>query len=273
MELGEKIRQARLEAGLSQKALCGDTITRNMLSMIESGKARPGMDTLMELAAKLGKPLGYFLEQAAVTSPNQQAMEQARAAFCRQDYQTAADALAGYQAPDGVFDPEKLLLAALCFTALGKAALEQGRTVHARSLLLQAEQAMEQCPYLSEELGRQLALLQFRADPERAQVLASRLPALDFELLLRARTAFDRGDMARCLALLGAMESALPEGSLLQGRAQMALGQFQQAAESLAAAEAALPRQCQPLLEVCYRELGDFRKAYLYACKQREGNG
>ena len=29
MELGEKLRNARLEAGLSQRQLCGDAITRN----------------------------------------------------------------------------------------------------------------------------------------------------------------------------------------------------------------------------------------------------
>ena len=46
MTLGEKIRQARLEAGLSQRQLCGDTVTRNMLSQIENGSARPSMDTL-----------------------------------------------------------------------------------------------------------------------------------------------------------------------------------------------------------------------------------
>ena len=34
MSLGEKLRQARLEAGLSQRALCGGEITRNMLSRI-----------------------------------------------------------------------------------------------------------------------------------------------------------------------------------------------------------------------------------------------
>ena len=41
MELGEKIRQARLEAGLSQRALCGDVITRNMLSQIETALPSP----------------------------------------------------------------------------------------------------------------------------------------------------------------------------------------------------------------------------------------
>ena len=62
MELGEKLRQARLEAGLSQRQLCGDHITRNMLSLIEHGTAKPSMDTLKLLAARRGKPVIFFLE-------------------------------------------------------------------------------------------------------------------------------------------------------------------------------------------------------------------
>lgn len=34
MELGQRLKQARLEAGMSQRQLCGDVITRNMLSQI-----------------------------------------------------------------------------------------------------------------------------------------------------------------------------------------------------------------------------------------------
>ena len=66
MELGQRLKQARLEAGLSQRQLCGEEITRNMLSQIENGSARPSMDTLRYLAARLGKPMGYFLEEQAV---------------------------------------------------------------------------------------------------------------------------------------------------------------------------------------------------------------
>lgn len=65
MELGEKIRAARLGAGLSQRQLCGEEITRNMLSLIENGSARPSMKTLEYLARKLGKPLSYFLDAHA----------------------------------------------------------------------------------------------------------------------------------------------------------------------------------------------------------------
>ena len=63
MTLGEKLKAARLEAGLSQRQLCGDVITRNMLSQIENGSARPSMDTLGYFAGKLGKPISWFLEE------------------------------------------------------------------------------------------------------------------------------------------------------------------------------------------------------------------
>ena len=46
MDLGRRLKQARLDAGLSQRQLCGTEITRNMLSQIENGNARPSMDTL-----------------------------------------------------------------------------------------------------------------------------------------------------------------------------------------------------------------------------------
>ena len=69
MELGERIRQARLGAGLSQKALCGDRITRNMLSQIEHGAARPSMDTLSYLAERLSRPVSWGLEEDA-SGPN-----------------------------------------------------------------------------------------------------------------------------------------------------------------------------------------------------------
>ena len=86
MTLGEKLRQTRLEAGLSQKALCGDRITRNMLSLIESGSARPSMDTLVYLAQQLGKSVGFFLDEDAP-------VDQARALYAQGDYAQALELL------------------------------------------------------------------------------------------------------------------------------------------------------------------------------------
>ena len=50
MAVGDKLKAARLEAGLSQRQLCGDVITRNMLSQIENGSANPSVATLQYLA-------------------------------------------------------------------------------------------------------------------------------------------------------------------------------------------------------------------------------
>ena len=73
MELGEKLKQARLEAGVSQRQLCGEVITRNMLSRIENGFARPSMDTLRQFAQRLGKPISYFLEEEILRQANAEA--------------------------------------------------------------------------------------------------------------------------------------------------------------------------------------------------------
>ena len=84
MEMGELLRKARLEAGLTQRALCGDRITRNMLSQIENGTARPSMATLQYLADALGKPVSYFLGEVVLTA-NQQRMLQHGADQSAQD--------------------------------------------------------------------------------------------------------------------------------------------------------------------------------------------
>ena len=68
MELGKRLKEVRLAQGLSQRQLCGDEITRNMLSQIENGSAKPSMDTLRYLANRLGKPISYFLGEETVTS-------------------------------------------------------------------------------------------------------------------------------------------------------------------------------------------------------------
>lgn len=45
---------------MTQTQLAGDSITRNMLSLIENGNASPSLGTLTELARRLEIPVGYF---------------------------------------------------------------------------------------------------------------------------------------------------------------------------------------------------------------------
>lgn len=266
MSLSEKLKQARLEAGLSQRQLCADKLTRNMLSQIENGSARPSMTTLQYLAGRLGKPVSYFLEETAVTSPNQQTMAAAREAWEQGDAAATVQALTGYQAPDPVFDREQGLLSYLCALELAETALAEDRIPYARQLLAEAEQA--DSPYITEEHRLRYWQLLAQADPAQLKAAAAAL-ALDDALLVKAWAAIAE-DPDRSVCLLSACEDqASSRWNLAMGCARMAQREYTLAALHLRRAEADYPAEAVPRLEVCYRELGDFEKAYTYACKQR----
>lgn len=227
MELGRRIRAARLEAGLSQRQLCGEEITRNMLSLIENGSARPSMDTLRYLARQLNKPLSYFLEEDA---PEQEALSRNM-----QLLQRAA------------------------------AALAENRDILASQLLQQVDSR-------DPDILRRRLLLSARLPGADPVLLCSSLPSWDEEVLLRARGALEAGQPECCLHLLhGADDQNTPYWNLLMGRCTMALGDYSRAAEHLHRAEDLLPKDVLPLLEQCYRELGNYKMAYEYACKQKTG--
>lgn len=61
MNIGNKIKNLRLAKKLTQQDLAGDLITRNMLSRIENGFALPSVPTLLYLSEKLSVPSGYLL--------------------------------------------------------------------------------------------------------------------------------------------------------------------------------------------------------------------
>src|SRR5712692_4502315 len=61
-QLGERIRKARTESGLSQAQLGAPHFTRAYVSAIELGKVRPAMKSLEFMADKLGKPVAFFVE-------------------------------------------------------------------------------------------------------------------------------------------------------------------------------------------------------------------
>ena len=240
MELGEKLRQARMEAGLSQRALCGEEITRNMLSRIENGAARPSMGTLQYLAARLGKPVSYFLEETAVCSPNQAVMAKARQLFDEGDFAGVKQALSGYRAPDETYDRE-------------------------RQLLENAAEAIGNAPYCGKELERRRLLLLCRSGA------CVTLPNMDEALLLRSQDALSRGETERAAHLLEAAEDhAAPRWRLLMGQVYMARKEYAEAARCLQAVETVYPKLTIPNLEICFRELGDYKSAYFYALRQKK---
>jgi tetratricopeptide (TPR) repeat protein len=62
--LGEKIRARRKELGLTQSQLGGTELTKGFISLVEKGRAKPSLETLLLLAQRLQAPVGYFLEES-----------------------------------------------------------------------------------------------------------------------------------------------------------------------------------------------------------------
>lgn len=82
--LGERIRAARRERGLSQSTLAGEELTKGFISQVESGLVRPSLRSLQILANRLGKPLDYFLGDETLASAK-------RVTFHRLGAQAAAE--------------------------------------------------------------------------------------------------------------------------------------------------------------------------------------
>lgn len=62
--LGNKIRLARKEKGLTQKQLSDGNISRRMISLLENNLINPPLEILKYIAIKLDKPLSYFLSES-----------------------------------------------------------------------------------------------------------------------------------------------------------------------------------------------------------------
>src|SRR5437764_8721611 len=58
--LGERLRQLRVGAGLTQSDLAGDRFSKEYISQIERGKTRPTSDTIEWLALRLGVDAGFL---------------------------------------------------------------------------------------------------------------------------------------------------------------------------------------------------------------------
>ncbi len=226
MSLGKKLRQARMEASLSQRALCGSVITRNMLSQIENGAANPSMSTLQYLAGQLGKPVSFFLEEIPASVPIP-------------------------PIPEAVSQLEK-----------ARHLTDAGKIPEAQALLRSIDTTD-----MPDWIRRQWILL--LQDPAQA----GSLPSLDGELLLRAQSVLAEKDAEKCLSLLAPVDEKTAQWQLLMGEALLLQHSYSQAAAHFHCAEESYPHRCAAALEICYRELEDFQKAYFYACKVRSLTG
>src|SRR5438093_12747803 len=60
-----RVRQARIEAGLTLAQVAGDEVSRTFIHLVEHGRSRPSKETLALIAKRTGKPVEYFLARRA----------------------------------------------------------------------------------------------------------------------------------------------------------------------------------------------------------------
>jgi transcriptional regulator with XRE-family HTH domain len=289
MTLGEKIKQARVERHMTQKDVVGDYITRNMLSKIENGSATPSVKTLEYLAGALGLPAGYFMSESTGDELTPGSMASARANFKAGEYEGCIQVLEELDMEGGYRD-EAMLLLARAKISLSKRAMTDGRYEEAIRRAKEAIAHNEDTIYRSAAFRTEALLLVARCTMELG---GDFMKAMDdyqaayqdqglgeFYRLTMAEYYIDQGDLDRAKqemdSIVRLSEATKPVYLMLQGRMELKDNQFEQAAKQLEKAEQ-LARTTgtnyfmsglYAMLEQCYREMDDFKKAYHYASMQ-----
>ena len=124
MTLGEKLKKIRTDKKITQSKLCGDKITRNMLSEIECGKASPSIGTLRYLADRLDVPLAFLLSDSNTPFHYRklERIDEIKKSFSAANYRKCISLI---NQLDGSDDETNFILAS-CYFELGKDAVLKG---------------------------------------------------------------------------------------------------------------------------------------------------
>lgn len=239
MTMGQRILQARLAAGMSQRELAGEEITRNMLSSLEHDAASPSIATLRYLARRLGRPVSYFL--------GEDDSSEGVAAFESGAWRKSLELMTR---------AERRWLEPLALLREAELAVGNGRIPYARELLERLEGLSS--PLYGPELRRKAAMLRCRCG------ISADIPE-DNALLMKAERALAEKRYGDAQRYLLARDHRDAHWHHLMGECCFHTGDYAAAKDHYHRCEEAFP--VRQRLEICYRELEDFRMAYFYAKK------
>lgn len=154
-KIGERIRQLRQKRGLTQKELAGEQMTRNMLSLIETGSALPSLASIAYLAEILDVPVDYFFSNTEEDEGRY--IKLSLIDSLRQSYQGKqyADCVAQLQSmPMTAVDDEVALIGAHAYLCI---ALESASAYELKTAALHLKNAQEyvqKTVYASEDLRK-----------------------------------------------------------------------------------------------------------------------
>ncbi|MBV9279411.1 MAG: tetratricopeptide repeat protein [Chloroflexi bacterium] len=137
-DVGQRIRAARQERGMSLAQLGGQDLSRSFLSLVELGRSRISLRALTIVAERLGLPVSYFLEGAPGSSDGsvELTLNRAEAALAQQEPAEALRLLAEAEGSETLY-PRTLLLRGRALIDSGQprdaiAVLQEGRALARR---------------------------------------------------------------------------------------------------------------------------------------------
>ena len=143
VELGRRLKAARLAKKMTQSEVVGNFITRNMLSQIESGTATPSMKTLEYLAGVLEIPMERLVAE------QEDAMTEQSALTLLQDVKTMLEeecfeSVMHTEVPSGVLEDEFHALRGIAFLRAAEQLAETRCIESMQTALLHAKHAAQE---------------------------------------------------------------------------------------------------------------------------------
>ena len=271
MNLGEKIKSARLEKHMTQAEVAADKITRNMLSAIESGKATPSLDTLLYIAKKLDVPVYYLISEDLDVFEYRKTslLPMVKEAFSKKQYKGCIY----YAEKMDQIDDEIAYMLTYSHFALGVAALKNGSFNTADKHLSSSEEYAARTIY--DTAGIRCKIPLYRTICRNVNA-----PLLDFDKDAFLDTVFENADFEFFKYVCNDWDfqyttpllkkHALAKIKIRERRYYEAINVLLEIAEEKTAFDynAYLMYCVYADLENCYKQILDFENAYKYVSKR-----
>ena len=270
--IGIKIRERRKALGLTQAQVADGHITRNMLSLIESGTALPSLETTVRIAKKLCVSTDYLLTDTATLSEASlsAALPTIRNLFKNKEY---AACLAYAEKYCETTNDETAFVLGYCALEEGKKAVNAGKLDTAASLLEIADRYAAATMYPTEALSAAISVY-------RAVAINVQSPRLELDQVRYWQCLSDAAFVEFFAYLTEDTDFPYTSDKLkqhLDARALIRRHEYRKALSILEALEdARTDRDITVIflfriytdMEACHRELRNFENAYRYSSKR-----
>ncbi|MBR1528499.1 MAG: helix-turn-helix transcriptional regulator [Oscillospiraceae bacterium] len=142
-ELGKRLKTARLSKKMTQSEVAGNFITRNMLSLIESGNATPSMKTLEYLSGILDIPMDKLLSDSWEESteiPDFQTLRNAKKLLTDKNYPEILENIKA----EGIFKDELHAIRSMAHLEIAETLSESGQPEQLQQAVTHARSAAEE---------------------------------------------------------------------------------------------------------------------------------